>query len=78
MKKLNLLNISWLAGTAYAIVTLCVYLLSGSWLMSLGVLLLVVVADRLVQEYDNRKRREWESIGSEYRQKEEQEDKEEE
>ncbi len=71
MKKFNPLNISWLAGTVYAVVTFCVYLLSKSWLMALGVLLLVVVADRLVQEYDNRKRREWESIGSEYRQKEE-------
>jgi len=70
MKKFNLLNISWLAAVAYMVVTLCVLLLSKSWLMALGVLLLVVVADRLVQEYDNRKRREWESIGSEYRQKE--------
>ncbi|MBQ7180768.1 MAG: hypothetical protein IJR87_05680 [Bacteroidaceae bacterium] len=66
MEKLKV-RISWLAAVAYAVVTFCVYLLSGSWLMTVGVLLLVIVADRLVQEYDERKRREWENIGKEYR-----------
>lgn len=66
MDKLKV-RISWLAAVAYAVVTFCVYLLSGSWLMTVGVLLLVIVADRLVQEYDERKRREWENIGSKYK-----------
>ena len=72
MEKLKV-RISWLAVVAYAVVTFCVYLLSGSWLMTVGVLLLVIVADRLVQEYDARKRREWENIGSKYREKKEEE-----
>lgn len=73
MDKLKV-RISWLAAIAYAVVTFCVYMLSGSWLMAMGVLLLVIVADRLVQEYDERKRREWESIGSKYKEKKESED----
>lgn len=73
MDKLKV-RISWLAAIAYAVVTFCVYLLSGSWLMAMGVLLLVIVADRLVQEYDERKRREWESIGSKYKEKKVSED----
>ena len=73
MDKLKV-RISWLAAIAYAVVTFCVYLLSGSWLMAMGVLLLVIVADRLVQEYDERKRREGESIGSKYKEKKVSED----
>ncbi|MBO5538978.1 MAG: hypothetical protein J5971_08060 [Prevotella sp.] len=66
MNKLGF-KFSWLALVCYAVVTFCIFLLSHSWLMAAGVLILVMVADRLVQEYDNRKRREWENIGAEYR-----------
>lgn len=77
MNKFNLLRVNWMAAVAYLVVSFCVYILSHSWLLTLGVLLLVIVADRLVQEYDERKRREWESIGSEYRQEKEEIEKDE-
>ncbi len=69
MKNIKL-RFDWKMFLVFAIISFCLYLLTHSFLMTLGVLLLMIVADQFIIAYDERKRKEWENIGAEYRKKE--------
>lgn len=49
-------NIKWWQWALYIVVSAGLLYITGSWLMSLGIILLLILVDRLLAEYERKKR----------------------
>lgn len=49
-------KIKWWQWALYIVVSAGLLYITGSWLMSLGIILLLILVDRLLAEYERKKR----------------------
>lgn len=51
------INFNWKVFAVFAIVSTCLYVLTQSFLMSLGIMMLLLLADQLIAQWDEQRRR---------------------
>lgn len=54
-------NFNWKVFVVFAIVSTCLYILTQSFFMSLGIMMLLLLIDQLLAQWDEKRRRKFEN-----------------